>query len=614
MGASKAAADPSRWVDALSDAVLQRLAGEAVFRRGVGYARDGSVREPEMSPLEDGERIALEATVRGTDRYEVRVAIDQRHRLHGSCDCPHAGDGFFCKHQVALSLVLRGVLLGEPSTGGDPASTESPASKRAKTQARKATDLQAFLKAQPTQALSARLWDWAQGDRKLMADLKAWAAQSQAGDDPKALQAAITELLRDRRDFLDWRESAEYARRSEKLLDWLRPWLQKNPAVCIDLCDHSLRRLYKVMEHADDSGGEIGDLVGEVMALYADAVQAAQPPAAWLTRWFDLMAADPFGLWSEMTVLAGAGPVAQSAYAARATDEWLRWVKAHPDGPKIPAGRRAVPGSSAPIDWERSRLRDRYLRALRLQDDPRALLEAMTASADFGHEWVAVVKLCEAQGWLREAMQWATHAHKRFPDDGHLEEALLRAYERDGWDDEALVIRRRQLQQRPTDERYLACLKAAESAGRERAAYRQELMDWMAGREMQRVLLPPERVGFPKRSSVERVVSLRVSWCLAEGRWQDALDLVEPPNVCEPRTLYRLAHALPVAEQARAVWLLQRVFDAHMAQSKSPYGKELALVQEIVARMAPAQASDWLGGLRQTYKARRAFVGGLPQA
>ena len=608
-----AAPDPSHWVDALSDAVLQQLAGEAVFRRGEVYARDGSVQEPEMSPLEDGERIALEAMVRGTDRYEVRVAIDRRDRLHGRCDCPHAGDGFFCKHQVALSLVLRGVLLGEPPTGGDSASTESPASKRAKTQARKATDLQAFLKAQPPEALSARLWDWAQGDRKLMADLKAWAAQSQAGDDPKALQTAITELLRDRRDFLDWRESAEYARRRGRLLDWLRPWLQKNPAVCIDLCDHSLRRLYKVMEHADDSGGEIGDLVGEVMALYADAVQAAQPPASWLTRWFDLMAADPFGLWSEMEVLAQAGPVAQAAYAAKATDDWRRWMQAHQEGASAPAGRRGLAGQRAPIDWERWRLRDRYLRALRLQDDPRALLAAMTASAAAGHEWVEAVVLCETQGWLREAMQWAAHAYKLFPDDGRVEEVLLRAYERDGWDDEALVIRRRQLQQHPSDERYLACLKAAERAGKDRAAHREELMAWAAEREMQMVLLPPERVGFPKRPSKERLVSQRVSWWLAEGRWQEALDLVQAPNRCDPRTLYRLAHALPLTEQHTAVWLLQRVFDVWMAQAKSPYHNELALVREISGRMRPEPAREWLDGLRQTYKARRAFLAGLPQ-
>lgn len=608
------APDPSRWLDALSDEVLQRLAGEAVFRRGEVYARDGSVQEPEMSPLEDGERIALEARVRGTDRYEARVAIDRRDRLHGRCDCPHAGDGFFCKHQVALSLVLRGVLSGEPPTGGDSASIESPASKRAKTQARKATDLQAFLKAQPPEALSARLWDWAQGDRKLMADVKAWAAQSQAGDDPKALQTAITELLRDRRDFLDWRESAEYARRRGRLLDWLRPWLQKNPTVCLDLCDHSLRRLYKVIEHADDSGGEIGDLVGEVMALYADAVQAAQPSASWLTRWFDLMAADPFGLWREVDVLAGAGPEAQAAYAAKATEAWLHWVDEHPDGPREPAGRRALTVTRVPIDWERSRLRERYLRALRLQDDPRALLAAMTGSAAAGHEWVEVVVLCEAQGWHREAMQWAIHAHKQCPDDGRVEEALLRAYERDGWDDEALAIRRRQLQQHPNDERYLACLAAAERAGKDRTAYRKELMAWATEREMQVVLLPPERVGFPKRPSKERLVSQRVSWWLAEGHWQEALDLVQPPNRCDPRTLQRLAHALPPDEQATAVWLLQRVFDVWMAQAKSPYHNELALVREIIGRMAPAQAHDWVAGLRQTYKARRAFLAGLPQA
>jgi len=608
-----AGANPSRWVDALSDAVLQRLAGEAVFRRGEVYARDGSVRDPEMSPLEDGERIALEATVRGTDRYEVRVAIDRRDRLHGRCDCPHAGDGFFCKHQVALSLVLRGVLLGEPPSEGDPAAIESPASKRAKTQARKASDLQAFLKAQPNEALSARLWDWAQGDRELMADLKAWAAQSQAGDDPRALQTAITDLLRDRRDFLDWRESAEYARRRGKVLEWLRPWLQKNPAVCIDLCDHSLRRLYKVIEHADDSGGEIGDLVGEVMALYADAVHAVQPPASWLTRWFDLMAADPFGLWREMEVLAQAGPAAQEAYAAKAAEEWQRWVQAHPDGPRAPAGRRGMAAQAASFDWERSRLRDRYLRALRLQDDPRALLVAMTTSATAGHEWVEAVELCEAQGWLREAMHWAEHAYKLFPNDGRVEDAVLRAYERDGWDEEALAIRRRQLEKYPSDERYLACLETAERAGHDRAAYREELMVWAAEREMQMVLLPPERVGIPKRPSKERLVSQRVSWWLAEGHWQESLDLVRPPNRCDPRTLYRLAQALPSGEQNTAVGLLQRVFDVWMTQAKSPYRNELALVREIVAKMEPEAARQWVAGLRQTYKARRAFLAGLEQ-
>ena len=139
-------------------------------------------------------------------------------------------------------------------------------------------------------------------------------------------------------------------------------------------------------------------------------------------------------------------------------------------------------------------------------------------------------------------------------------------------------------------------------------------MAWAAEREMQMVLLPPERVGLPKRPSKERLVSQRVSWWLAEGRWQEALDLVQPPNRCEPRTLYRLAHALPLTEEHTAVWLLQRVFDVWMAQAKSPYRNELALVREIADRMSPAQAGEWLTGLRQTYKARRAFLAGLPQA
>ena len=609
--------DMTPWMDALSDDALVARAGAAVFARGQAYARGGAVLEPEMAVPRGQEAIALEAQVKGSDHYGVRIAVDRLDRLQGQCDCPHAADGFFCKHQVALALVLRDRLTGQAGETGtltvDPAAL-TPAAKRAQTQARKAADLQAFLKTQPADALAARLWDWAQADRQLMAELKTWVAQSQAGDDPKALQTAITELLRDRRDFLDWRESAQYARRTAKLLDWLQPWLQKNPVVCLDLCDHSLRRLYKVLEHADDSGGDIGDLVGEVMALYADAVQALKPPAAWLTHWFDLMAADPFGLWDEIEVLGRAGPAAQAAYAAKAAEEWHRWVQAHPEGPGAPAGRRGLTEQRAATDWERSRLRDRYLRALRLQDDPRALLAAMTASAASGHEWVEAVVLCETQGWMREAMQWASHAHKLFPDDRRVEDALLRAYERDGWDDEALVIRRRQLQRHPNDERYLACLNAAERAGKDRATYRQEIMGWAQEREMQMVLLPPERVGFPKRPSKERLVSQRVSWWLAEGRWREALDLVQPPNRCDPNTLLRLAHALPQAERATAVWLLQRVFDTWMLQAKSPYRNELALVQEIGGRMAPEQAREWVDGLRQTYKARRTFLAGLPQA
>jgi len=189
------AADPSRSVNALSDAVLQRLAGKVVFQRGEAYARDGAVRELHSLPAQGDERIVLEATVQGSDRYEVRVAIDLHDQLQGRCDCPHARGGVFCKHQVALSLVLRQALIGEAPKTAD-TSVGSLASKRAATLARKASDLQTFLKAQAPDALADRLWNWAQGDRKLMADLKAWAVQSQAGDDPKALQAAITELLR----------------------------------------------------------------------------------------------------------------------------------------------------------------------------------------------------------------------------------------------------------------------------------------------------------------------------------------------------------------------------------------------------------------------------------
>lgn len=603
------------WRAALSDAALRDLAGAAVFGRGQTYAGSGAIEDADIPALEPGEQMALAAVVRGTQRYETRVWIDADDQVDGDCDCPHAEDGHFCKHQVALALTLRGRLGGDmPEVHEVAAKKVAAAAKRAATQTRNRQALKAFVEGQSAQALAQLMWRWAEDDRDLMAELKAWAVASQAGGDAKALTAVITDLLRDHRGFLDWREAGAYAARAEKILPLLRPCLQQDPAQLRALCEHALRRIYKVAEHADDSDGRIGGLMQSLIDLLVQALRASPPSADWVDNWFKLMAEDPWGLWNEAEVLAAAGRAVQARYAQRVARDWQNWLTAHPPTPTEPAKRRpGLAGQGDRFDFERSQLRRRYLNSLKQQGDVQAVIDALRAHLSGANEHSELVGFCEEHGRFREALVFAQAAHKTFPKDWSIENDLLRCYERDGWDEEALEIRRRQLEVRPEPSRFQAVLAAAGRAGRDVGAYRAQLFAWAEARERDARPDPWYRP-MPGRMAATTApdVSVRVNWLLAEGKTEAALALAQPPHRCSHDLLRTLARSLPQARNAQAVPLLQRVFDAVMAGASSPYHEPLALVREVVARMPPEQGRQWLSYLRAQYKAKRNFIKELP--
>ena len=596
-------AEAPEWLSLLSDAALQHLSGPAVLARGQTYAASGAIDTLDSPALAPGEQAALQAVVQGTQPYQVRVWIDKDDELDGECDCPHAQDGNFCKHLVALCLAWRGALGGEaPAPDAQAARKVAAAAQRARTQASNRDALRGFVQSQTAEALADRLWAWAENDRGLMADLKAWRAEHEAGRDTKALRGAIGDMLRQRGSYLDWHEMPTYMRRAGRVLPLLTPWLQRDPAELRALCEHALRCLYKVAEHADDSDGELGGLMQALIELLTKALRAAPPPAAWVDRWFALMDEDPWGLWDEKTVLAAVGPAAQARYAERVRAEWDTWQRSHP--------------STDRFDSRRSQLRGRYLASIAAQGDPRALLDAMAASAAGAGELHELVALCEAQGWYREALQWAQTSAKRHPKDWRSEDDLLRCYERDGWDDEALAIWRRRLAGHASPEHYQAVLKAAQRAGRDHAAYRAELFAWAEQCEADameaRRKRPYGRQAGGAGAAVERDVSVRVGWLLAERDLDAALALAQQGGThCIASTLETLARKLPRRHDAGAAQLLCRVFEEVMLRATSPYAKPLELVRAILERLPPKQQAEWLAGLRVQYKAKRNFIAGL---
>ena len=195
------------------------------------------------------------------------------------------------------------------------------------------------------------------------------------------------------------------------------------------------------------------------MGLLIETLRTAAPPASWIDRWFKLMDADPWGLWNEPAVLEAAGPEAQARYAERACQDWHKWRQR----PRKTTSRRSSSFLTSDDDLERDLLRRRYLEVLARQDDPRALLDAMIESVETAAEYCDVVAFCEARNWHREALQWAQSAARLHPRDARCEDALLRCYERDGWDEEALAIRRQRLEHHPGPMQYMALLRAAKT-------------------------------------------------------------------------------------------------------------------------------------------------------
>ena len=602
-------------LQALSDDELNACAGDAIFKRGQSYFEQDRVKLVKSSGVDA--HTGIKFKVKGTQTYTTQLWFENK-ELSLECSCPHAYEGAFCKHMVASGLFWRSKISQNPVANeaqahemrAQAAIKKVALDKRQATVASKRAVMRDFLSKQSAEVLADRLWAWAEENRALMGELKAWEAQNRAVQDPAALKSVVSELLKSPA-YMGPRDCAAYAKRAEKALDVLEGTLKTSPKLALSAGEHALRRLYKAAETADDSyGGEIGHLMRDVLDILLRALQAEQPSGRWVDTWFDLLAEDPWGLWSDAVVLDAAGPEVQQAYSKRVAKDWQAWVTSQ----SSPAQKPEVYSASVygRFDHQRYKFRSRYLDDLKRQGDSQTALEVMRAHLEDAHEYCDLIAYCEALNKPREALQFAKAAHKRHPNDHRCEQALLRCYERDGWDDEALAMRRKQLEQSPSSENYLTLLKAAQAAGKNQADYRTELFDWARQREAERPSTMTQRMWqSSSKNNQGNNVSVRVEWLLTDKAFDEALALVQPPHVCEPDLLLAIARKLPASRSLEAVPLLQRVFALKMHMAQNPYREVIALVIETSDRMPQPARGEWLACLRAEYKPKRNFTKGF---
>lgn len=590
---------PAGAFEGLSDDHLRRAAGPAVYQRGLAYWRQGRVE----LVGDDGGSAFFE--VEGSEVYAVQLAL-QADGLQAACDCPHAAGGDFCKHMVAAALHWRAQLGGDepaaqPVANEPPAPSHERLAKAAQTRAANARALQDFLARQPAAELAQRLWEHAQTHRELMAEIKAWVAQAQAASDPKALRKAVDALLHvGGRAPLGHSAMRALASRADKAVALLQAALPQRAADVRAVTEFAIRRISDVQQRAEEVSFELADAMDGFVGVLAAALQAAPPPASWGEHLLKLQLEQRDEPWTDERLAASMGLEAGRAYRRELERAW-----------------KAAPALSrsgfSDADLRRGLLRELMIAAFDREQDLTASFEFQRRTAVHAHDFAALVEWCEAHGRLREAIEIARDAAARFPKDFRLEEMLLRAYARDGWDEEVLAIRWRRFEQAPAPQLYGPLLEAGRAARADMAALRRKAharAQALEDQALQRAAATFKGSIQPREAPV-RDVSWRVGLHLLDGTLDEALALVQPPNRCELQVLEALATALGPQRGADAFALLRRCVDEQVQRDKSPYHATLAYVRKVLALLKPKEQRDYLAVLAQVYKAKRVFVEGL---
>ncbi|MBH9552218.1 SWIM zinc finger family protein [Inhella gelatinilytica] len=564
-------------LEALSDAGLLRHWAPHILERGA--ALTPKVREFEWS--QQGSLSAAQGRVQGGSLYRTHLTHSPGGALRGDCDCPHAAGGEACKHQAALALVWRQALSGEALTSP----TAPEAASAANPGPPDEPDWAVFVRAQGAPALAERLLAWAAKVPELKRELQLWQRSSTPVEDLAQAKKLVTSVLTAPRDLYEWRRVSAYVRKAESVLGLLAGWTDADPALALGAAEHAWLKLWKLLETADDSNGEIQGLITEVGQLWLQALKQLGPqPASFAERLIKLYRVDECGYLPLDQALAAAGPLPAAKLRTQFAAAW--------------EASRAEPSGERSTGWGPQ---DDYLRLLRALGDGAERLRVLRQRLERPYDHVRLIEAFVELGQAREALQAAEAACKAHPDDRRLRGLLIAAYERDGWDDEALALRQRDFEDHPANAEYHALVQAAQRCGRDPQAFRaglwQRLMDLHAA----------QRSAF----LAEGLAGLLVEIWTDEAEFDRAWAWLQTGAPVPISALLRLARALPASSAESAATLFKSVLARQMLGAKTPYAAALQTVRAALAVMPHEAGRLWLAWLRLEYRAKPRFVESL---
>jgi uncharacterized Zn finger protein len=376
---------------------LHEAAGGQSFQRG----RDYVDAVADVAPTALGVR----ATVQGMDRYEVWLGRDAD-RLVGECSCPFGADGKFCKHCVAVGLVLLadGPCAPEPSV-----------------------DLAAYLRTLEQRELVELVLAQAGRDPALFRRL-ALRAGSSGAPQVAVLRRQLDEALRVR-GYLDDLATRDYARRAREVLDTIDELVTSGHAAeARPLARSAVEGITAALSTVDDSAGAVTGLYRRALSLYGRSCAAARPNPARLAEWLFRQRLDGPD-W----------PVVELAEFADTLGE-----------PGMSAYRSLLRSAcAAPPDERAAVLRAMRIQVATVDGDLDAQVDILAENVPDPKAFLDIVTLLRESGQPAGAIRWAERGVEE-TGDPRLADLLVESYVDDDRPEAAVTLRESALRSAPT--------------------------------------------------------------------------------------------------------------------------------------------------------------------
>src|SRR5215469_5742031 len=282
------------------------------LERGEDYASAGAVRITDQGP----ERVA--ARVQGTRRYAV-LLTEEDGELSYECSCPVGEEGNFCKHCVAVAVVVGG--WGTPGTAAKPEATTM-------TVATTMEEVREHLLSWDQPALVELILREAREDDRLRDRLLLHVAVRRAGGpNMETFRGALRDAIEPDHS-VSWRESWDWSRGVDRVVDSIEELLASGHVLpVVDLCEEALEMLDSASGMVDDSDGGLAALAERLGTLHLEACRSgAVDPVALGRRLVELELGSEheafYGAVDAYAEVLGEGGLA--AYREAAEQQWSR--------------------------------------------------------------------------------------------------------------------------------------------------------------------------------------------------------------------------------------------------------------------------------------------------
>jgi uncharacterized Zn finger protein len=380
-----------------SRADLERIAGAKSFARGGEYADAVA----DVTPT----ALGVCAQVRGSDTYEVWLG-ERDGQLVGECDCPFGAEGNFCKHCVAVGLVLL--------SGGGPTATDG--------------DLDAiagYLRGLDHTALVELLLDQVRRDDATYRRLSLLAAGGGGAPQVAVLRRRLDDMLRVRGRL----DGAGYLARVKDALDAVEALVEQGHAAeARPLARGAVERLVEATGAIEGAG--IERAATRALRIYARACAAARPDPAKLATWlFQLETGEPGLAHVELERFADVlGDTGLTTYRGLVAAAW----DADPGRPALWLMRRRLAELSGDVD---------------------AVVALHAEELPYPAAYERIVAALRDAGRLADAITWAERGVEETAA-ATLVDTLVESYVEAGRVVDAIAARRTELHRNPSRATY----------------------------------------------------------------------------------------------------------------------------------------------------------------